>query len=64
MVLIVRLALTDPPAAGVTELGFIEHVGALETEDCTEQESPTALLNPACEATVTVTFELWPGVTD
>src|SRR5205085_12468718 len=53
VVLILRVVVAEPLAAGVAELGFNEHVGAHATDDSTEQENCTSLLNPPAELMVT-----------
>jgi hypothetical protein len=55
-------AFTDPLAAGVTEVGLIEHVGGSIPSACTEQLSATELVKLFTETTVTVTVSLCPGL--
>ena len=62
--LILRVVVAEPLAAGVAELGFNEHVGANATDDSTVQENCTSLLNPPAELMVTVELAECPADTD
>ena len=55
-------AFTEPLAAGLTEVGLIEHVGGSNPAACTEQLSETELAKSFIEPTVTVTVSLCPAL--
>jgi hypothetical protein len=63
VVLTVKVAVPEPFAAGVTELGLSAQVGARFMIGVTEQVRFTALLNPFAEETVTPDVALFPGAT-